>query len=177
MQEEKVILVDTSDQPIGLMEKMQAHKEGRLHRAFSILIFNDKGEMLIHQRANNKYHCGGLWTNACCSHPRANESLEAAAIRRLKEEMGFQTELKKIGTFIYKAEFDNGLTEHEFDHLFLGFFNKKPSPNPKEVMDWKYVEIETLKKDIQSHPDEYTIWFKEIMSHHLDKVLNSQNYA
>ena len=177
MQEEKVIVVNTFDEPIGLMEKLEAHQKGVLHRAFSVLIFNTKGEMLIHQRAKDKYHCGGLWTNACCSHPREHETLIEAANRRLQEEMGFQTPLTKMGSFIYKAEFKNGLTEHEFDHLFVGEFNENPSPNPDEVMDWKYISLADLKNEIQKNPEDFTFWFKEIMNHHLDKVLNQQNYA
>ena len=174
---ENVVLVDKSDQPVGLMEKIQAHKEGKLHRAFSVLIFNDKGEMLIHKREKNKYHCGGLWTNACCSHPRENESPEEAAKRRLKEEMGFTTNVEFVDSFIYKAEFENGLTEHEFDHLFIGKFNSNPKPNPSEVEDWKYVSIEKLQKDINEKPENFTAWFITIVNEHLNNALKKLSHV
>jgi len=155
-----VVLVDENDKEIGVEEKIKAHREGRLHRAFSIFIFNSKGEMLLQQRARHKYHCGGLWTNACCSHPRPGESLNDAVHRRLKEEMGFDCELKEIFSFIYYVEFDNGLKEHEFDHVFIGLFDGEVKPNPDEVQDFKWVKIEELVKDIASNPDKYTYWFK-----------------
>ena len=120
---EEVVLVDEQDKPVGVMEKMQAHREGKLHRAFSVFIFNDKGEMLLQQRAFNKYHSAGLWTNACCSHPKPNETTETAAARRLNEELGFKTSLEKLFDFTYKASFENGLTEYEFDHVFSGIYN------------------------------------------------------
>jgi isopentenyl-diphosphate delta-isomerase len=168
---EEVVLVDESDQEIGLMEKIQAHKEGRLHRAFSVLVFNDKGEMLIHKRDSNKYHCGGLWTNACCSHPRKNEIPEEAAKRRLQEEMGFTIPVQFVDSFVYKASFENGLTEYEFDHLFVGRYSKAPQPNKSEVEDWKYISIEELKIDIKSNPHKYTAWFITIVNEHLNNAL------
>ncbi|MCC5922814.1 MAG: isopentenyl-diphosphate Delta-isomerase [Crocinitomicaceae bacterium] len=170
---EEVILVDENDQIIGTMEKMLAHQEGRLHRAFSVIIFNDKGQMLIHQRAADKYHCGGLWTNACCSHPRLEEDLIAAGKRRLLEEMGFVTDLKHIGSFIYKVKFDNDLYEHELDHLLVGSYSDAPNPSPIEVMDWEYVEMDEIYEDIKNQPNLYTFWFKKIVLEHKDKILNS----
>ncbi|MFH1445673.1 MAG: isopentenyl-diphosphate Delta-isomerase [Nanoarchaeota archaeon] len=161
--EENVILIDENDQEIGTEKKMQVHREGKLHRAFSIFVFNSKGEMLIHQRAKSKYHCGGLWTNACCSHPRPGEVLDEAIHRRLKEEMGFDTDLKRIFSFTYKIKFDNGLFEHEHDHVFIGSFDGEPSANPKEVDDWKWVSAEELERDVQENPDKYTYWFKEAL--------------
>lgn len=172
---EEVILVDENDQVLGTMEKLLAHQEGRLHRAFSVLIFNDKGQMLIHKRAADKYHCGGLWTNACCSHPRLNEGLIKAGKRRLLEEMGFVTDLEHVGSFIYKIHFDNGLYEHELDHLLIGCYSEPPSPNKDEVEDWKYVEMEELLKDIDNNPEKFTFWFKTILLEQSEKIL-SKNY-
>lgn len=157
---EKVILVDTNDKPIGTMEKMEAHEKGLLHRAFSIFVFNQKKELLIHQRAFEKYHSGGLWTNTCCSHPRENETTEAAAHRRLVEEMGFDCSLEKSFDFIYKATLDKGLTEHEFDHVFIGEYEAEIIPNPNEVAAWKYIALDKLYKDVAENPEHYTAWFK-----------------
>lgn len=157
---EFVVLVNQNDDPVGTMEKMEAHEKGLLHRAFSVFIFNEKGQMLIHQRAKHKYHSGGLWTNACCSHPRKEESAEQAAHRRLQEEMGFDCELEKAFEFTYKSKLDNDLTEHEYDHVFTGTYGAKPPINPDEVADYKYVDIENLFKDIDRHPENYTEWFK-----------------
>ncbi|MEQ9187927.1 MAG: isopentenyl-diphosphate Delta-isomerase [Cryomorphaceae bacterium] len=157
---EKVILVDEQDQAVGHMEKMEAHRKGALHRAFSVFIFNDQGEMLIHRRALEKYHSGGLWTNACCSHPREGESTEEAAHRRLKEEMGFDCALQEQFSFIYRAVLDNGLTEHELDHVFVGRFNGKPIPHPEEVSEWRFVSLARLERDIMLRPYAYTVWFK-----------------
>ena len=155
-----VILVDEHDEQTGIMEKMEVHKKALLHRAFSVFIFNDKGEMLLHKRAEKKYHSGGLWTNACCSHPRPSEETLAAAQIRLYEEMGFNTELKKAFHFIYKAPFDNGLTEHEFDHVFTGHYNGDINPNAEEVSDYCFKSIEEVKNSIKTHPHKYTAWFK-----------------
>ena len=132
----EVILVDEQDQEIGVMEKMEAHRQGLLHRAFSVFIFNEKGEMLLQQRSLDKYHSGGLWTNACCSHPRPGEDIQRAAQRRLHEELGFVTSIEEIFDFIYKSPFDNGLTEHEFDHVFIGVYDDVIEPNQKEVKDF-----------------------------------------
>ena len=165
--EERVILVDQEDNELGTEEKMKAHEQALLHRAFSIFIFNSKGELLLQKRAEGKYHCPGLWTNTCCSHPRPGESLEEAVQRKLKQEMGFTTPLKEAFTFIYKVSFENGLTEHELDHVFLGTFDGNPEPNPEEVGEWKWISPEKLKEDVQEHPEKYTHWFKTS----LDKVL------
>lgn len=158
--EEKVILVDKNDKEVGTGEKLKTHQEGKLHRAFSIFVFNSKGELLIHQRARTKYHCGGLWSNTCCSHPRPGEHMEEAVHRRLKTEMGFDCKLKEIFSFIYQVKFGNNLFEHEYDHVFIGRFDGEPVPNPEEVEDWKWIETEELKKDIQKNPEKYTYWFK-----------------
>ncbi len=157
---EFIILVDENDTEIGIEEKMKAHEDAKLHRAFSIFIFNAKGEMLLQQRACDKYHSGCLWTNATCSHPRPGEAVEQAAHRRLFEEMGFDTELKKAFHFIYKAEFDHGLTEHEFDHVFIGHYDGPIKLNAEEADDYKWIDLETLQRDMKTNPDDYTIWFK-----------------
>jgi len=158
---EKVILVNKKDKVIGVEEKMKAHLQGKLHRAFSIILFNKKGEVLIQKRAKSKYHSAGLWTNTCCSHPRPKEKIDQAAKRRLKEEMGIETDLKKIFSFIYKAKLGS-LVEYEFDHVFFGRFNGKPKPNEKEVEDWQWIKLAELKTDIAKNPQKYTTWFKII---------------
>lgn len=160
---EEVILVNNHGEQIGTLEKLAAHKQGLLHRAFSVLIFNDAGELLIQQRAQEKYHCSGLWTNTCCSHHRVGESNERAAKRRLEEEMGFAVEVKSLGSFIYRVVFDNGLIEHEYDHVLVGKFNGIPIPNSLEVADWKYITLQDLEKEMENSPNQYTFWFKEIM--------------
>lgn len=157
---EQVILVDEQDNPIGLMEKMEVHEKAILHRAFSVFIFNHQGELLLQQRALSKYHSAGLWTNTCCSHPRPNETTESAANRRLLEEMGFATSLEKVFDFIYIANFDNGLTEHEFDHVFIGFFEGAICPNNEEVNSFKYISLEELDIQLINTPDIFTEWFK-----------------
>ncbi len=156
----EVILVDENDVQTGTMEKMEAHREGILHRAFSIFIFNRKGEMLLQQRAVDKYHNGDLWTNACCSHPNPGEEISSAAIRRLKEEMGFTTSLEKVFNFTYHAAFENGLTEHEFDHVFVGNYDGEININHQEVKDFCYRSIDEIRSSIQSHPKKFTAWFK-----------------
>jgi len=160
MNKEYVILVDEQDNDIGVMEKLLAHQEGLLHRAFSVFIFNEKGELLLQQRALSKYHSAGLWTNTCCSHPRPNETIKDAAKRRLFEEMGMSCDLKIITNFIYKTPFENGLTEHELDYVLIGITNQNPHINKDEVENYKWMPIEDIKKDIISHPDLYTSWFK-----------------
>ncbi len=160
MNKEYVILVDEQDNDIGVMEKLLAHQEGLLHRAFSIFIFNEKGELLLQQRALSKYHSAGLWTNTCCSHPRPNETIKDAANRRLFEEMGMSCDLKIISNFIYKTPFENGLTEHELDYVLTGITNQNPHINKDEVENYKWMAIEDIKKDIISRPDLYTSWFK-----------------
>lgn len=160
---ENVILVNEFDVPIGEMEKMQAHIEGCLHRALSVIIFNSKGEMLIQQRAFTKYHTPGLWSNTCCSHPRPGELGIEAASRRLMEEMGFSTLLEKKFDFIYKAHFNNGLTEHELDYVFFGIFDGIPAINPEEAYDFKWMALNELMEDMRSEPEKYTVWFRIIM--------------
>lgn len=167
---ERVVLVDESDKKLGTEDKLKAHRKGKLHRAFSIFVFNKKKELLLQKRAESKYHCGGLWTNTCCSHPRPDENLEEAAERRIKEEMGFKCEMERIFSFVYRAEFDNGLTEHELDHVFLGEYDGNPDPNPEEVGDWKWVKPQKLKKDIQENPEKYTPWFKKCLGRVMDHV-------
>tara|TARA_B100000989_G_scaffold43231_1_gene27535 strand:+ start:145 stop:663 length:519 start_codon:yes stop_codon:yes gene_type:complete len=157
---EKVILVDKLDNPIGEMEKQEAHVKGLLHRAFSIFIFNDKEEILLHQRAHHKYHSGGLWTNTCCSHPRPGEHIHDAANRRLVEEMGMVCTLKEQFSFIYKAKLDNDLFEHELDHVFFGKSSEKPVLNKDEVADYKYLSIKSIQQDLIDNPGRYTAWFK-----------------
>ena len=176
---EEVILVDEQDQPIGLMEKQAAHINPHLHRAFSIFLFNSKGELLMQQRALSKYHSPGLWTNTCCSHPRAGETLDDATSRRLMEEMGMTCEMHEVYTFIYKAPVGEGLTEHEFDHVFIGQSDDIPVINHEEVESWKYMSIIDLKDDIQLHPEQYTEWFKitfEEMLHHAKSVFPHLNH-
>lgn len=164
MKEEQVILVNKNDEQIGLMPKMEAHEKALLHRAFSVFIFNDKNELMLQQRALSKYHSPGLWTNTCCSHQRDGETNIQAGKRRLKEEMGFVVDLKESISFIYKAPFDNGLTEHEYDHVMLGKYNDLPNINKEEVADWKWMPIEDVKVDMELHPEVYTEWFKIIFS-------------
>lgn len=156
---EQVILVNINDEHLGSMEKMEAHRKGLLHRAFSIFIFNDKKEMLLQQRAVNKYHSGGLWTNACCSHPRPGEETINAAERRLFEELGFTTSMEKIFDFQYSVNFDNGLTENEFDHVFAGNYNGKIIANSTEVQDFCYKSLEEIESTIKTHPHKFTAWF------------------
>lgn len=162
MREEEVILVNERDEPIGLMPKLEAHQKAVLHRAFSVFVLNDKNEVLLQQRAHQKYHSPLLWTNTCCSHQRSGETNIEAGSRRLFEEMGFRTELKELFHFIYKAPFDNGLTEHELDHVMIGYFNGEPVINPEEVEDWKWMKIEDIKIDMAANPSIYTVWFKII---------------
>lgn len=167
MLEEEIILVDENDNEIGFLPKLEAHQKGLLHRAFSILIFNQKGELLIHKRADNKYHSAGLWTNTCCSHPRKGESVDFATHRRLQEEMGFDCELKFAYKFIYKTELENELTEYEFDHVFIGEYNSEVNPNPDEVSDFKWISLSNLRNDLLKNPKKYTYWFKLIVNEHL----------
>lgn len=168
MKEEQVILVNEKDEQLGLMPKQEAHIKGVLHRAFSVFIFNEKNELMLQQRALHKYHTPGLWTNTCCSHPRDGETTLDAGKRRLMEEMGFTTPLKETTSFIYKAPFDNGLTEHELDHILIGTYSGEPNINPDEVADWKWMTMDEVKKDIEQNPDIYTAWFKIIF----DKFYN-----
>ena len=157
---EKVILVDENDNQVGVMPKLEAHQKGLLHRAFSVFIFNSKYELLLQKRASSKYHSGGLWTNTCCSHPREGEEILDAANRRLIEEMGIETSLRKVYDFIYKAELDNDLTEHEFDHVLYGIYNEDPIINKDEADDFKWIDMDSLNEDIKTNGNNYTIWFK-----------------
>ena len=172
MAEEYVILVNEKDQEIGLMPKLEAHQKAVLHRAFSVFIFNSKNELMLQQRASNKYHSPNLWTNTCCSHQRSGESNIQAGTRRLYEEMGFTTTLNEITSFIYKAPFDNGLTEHELDHIMVGYYNEDPVINSDEVEDWKWMKIEDVKNDISLNPDLYTAWFKIIFKNFYNHLNN-----
>lgn len=162
MKEDNVILVNENDEPIGLMPKMEAHEKAVLHRAFSVFVLNKNNQLMLQQRAAHKYHSPLLWTNTCCSHQKENETNLEAGNRRLMEEMGFQTPLKELFHFIYKAPFDNGLTEHELDHVMIGFYESEPNINPEEVESWKWMDIEAVKADIDENPDIYTVWFKII---------------
>lgn len=172
---EEVILVNENDQPIGLMEKMEAHREGVLHRAFSVFVFNKKNELLLQQRALTKYHSGGLWTNTCCSHPRDGELTISACHRRLVEEMGFDCDLEKLTEFIYRAELDQGLIEHEFDHVFIGKWDGVPDINAQEVASYKWMDVESVEQDIKKHPENYTAWFKIIYKEFLNRVRHESN--
>jgi isopentenyl-diphosphate delta-isomerase len=157
---EQVIIVDKDDCEIGVMEKMEAHKQAVLHRAFSVFLFNPQGKMLLQQRALTKYHSAGLWTNTCCSHPRPGEILENAVLRRLIEEMGIATKVFKAFDFIYQAELTDNLNEYEFDHVFVGNYDADVRPNHLEVANFVYQSIEEVEANLQSHPEKYTVWFK-----------------
>lgn len=158
--DEHVVLVDALDNELGTMEKQEAHIKGALHRAFSVFIFNNQGELMLQKRADGKYHSGGLWSNTCCSHPRFKEKPIAAAKRRLKEEMGFDCELEYKFSFIYKADLPNGLIEHELDYVFFGEFNKVPKINPDEVSDWKFLSLDSIKEELSLFSENYTAWFR-----------------
>ncbi len=162
---EQVILVDQNDNEIGLMEKLEAHRKGLLHRAFSVLIFNSQGEILLQKRANDKYHSAGLWTNTCCSHPQPNEDIGAASKRRLMEEMGIVAQPFFAFKFKYKIDLGQGLTEHEFDHVYLGIYDGEPQLNENEASDWKFMNVNELKSEISEKPQLFTYWFKLIMFH------------
>lgn len=158
--EQQVVLVNEKDDPIGEMGKTEAHEKGILHRAFSVFIFNSKGEMLLQQRALNKYHSGGLWTNACCSHPRPGEEVNEAAERRLEEEMGFETKLEKIFEFVYRTDVGNNLTEHEFDHVLVGVYDGPVQFNKEEVASYRFENINDINESLHSQPEIYTVWFR-----------------
>jgi len=159
MELQQVILVNEQDEVMGTMEKMEAHRKGALHRAFSVFIFNARGEMLLHQRALNKYHSGGLWTNTCCSHPQPDEEMHTSAKRRLQEEMGFAIEPERIFEFIYRAEFNNGMTEHEFDYVLAGEYEGPVSINKEEVMDYCYKSMDDVRRSLEQQPQKFTQWF------------------
>lgn len=168
-----VILVDSQDAPVGIMEKLEAHQKGVLHRAYSIFLFNDKNELLLQKRAANKYHSADLWTNTCCSHPAPGEHLSASAQNRLIEEMGITTSLQPLFSFTYKTEFSDGLIEHELDHILIGRVNASPLPNPAEVSDWRYTNMDDISKEINDNPDGYTFWFKEIYKRVFNYILSN----
>lgn len=175
--EQTLILVDEKDNITGYGEKLKVHQEGHLHRAFSLFVVNSKGELLIQRRALDKYHSGGLWANTCCSHPLKGEEKDQTIHRRLQEEMGFDCPLTPLFHFIYRAEFDNGLTEYELDHVYIGFYEGRPHPNPEEVCDWKWIDIEELKRDIRQTPDAYVYWLKaafdEFYRHYRDQKIQN----
>ncbi|NQU34404.1 MAG: isopentenyl-diphosphate Delta-isomerase [Bacteroidetes bacterium] len=168
MSAEYVILVNEEDKPMGTMGKMEAHRKAVLHRAFSVFIFNTNGELLLQQRASHKYHSPLLWTNTVCSHPRQGEKTIEAAHRRIVEEMGMDCEFSEAFSFLYNADVGQGLTEHEFDHVFIGTSDVIPIINPDEVAAWKYVELRWLEEDIVNNPDKYTVWFKIAFSEVID---------
>jgi isopentenyl-diphosphate delta-isomerase len=169
--EEKVILVNKKDDQLGLMGKMEAHQKAVLHRAFSVFVFNKKGELLLQQRALDKYHSPGLWTNTCCSHQRDGESNIEAGKRRLEEEMGFSCDLEELFWFVYKASFDNGLTEHELDHVMIGYYDQDPKINKDEVASHRWMFLEDVKEDIEMHPELYTEWFKIIFKEYHQRLI------
>jgi len=158
--EERVILVDESDQEIGSQEKLEAHKKGNLHRAFSIFVFNPDGQLLLQKRSTKKYHSDGLWSNTCCSHPRPGEPFELEVRKKLMQEMGFQCDLQRIFSFTYKIKFKNNLIENELDHVWIGRYDGNPKPNPDEVDDWKWIDLETLINDLKKNPQIYSYWLK-----------------
>ena len=172
-EEEKslVVLVDENDAPLGTMEKMGAHRDGgHLHRAFSVIVFSPRGEILLQRRAATKYHSQSLWTNTCCSHPAPGETTLEAAHRRLREEMGFDVPLQEVFSFVYRAGLDTGLTEYEYDHVLVGEFSGEPLCNPQEVDDWRWISPEVLKADMEAFPQKYSAWFKIIIGRYFDFV-------
>lgn len=168
---EQVILVDTKDNEKGVMEKLEAHHKGALHRAFSVLLFNPKGELLIQRRADHKYHSAGLWSNTCCSHPRPKENNTHAVTRRLGEEMGLRAETSHLYSFIYKYEFNSSMIEHELDHVFIGETSHKPQLNPDEASDWRWISWNELRNEIEDNESSYTFWFKQILAHLMNNPL------
>lgn len=161
---ESVILVDENDIELGTMEKMEAHRRGLLHRAFSVLLFNSKGELLLQKRSSSKYHSAGLWTNTCCSHPLPGETMDHAIQRKLMQEMNINAKPVLAFTFIYRADLENGLIEHEYDHVFIGTSDSEPVINRDEVQDWKFTSLSELQKEIKTNPDQFTFWFKLIIA-------------
>lgn len=172
---QKVILVDENDVMVGTEEKLKAHLDGKLHRAFSIFVINSKNELLLQKRASEKYHSPGLWTNTCCSHPAPEETLNQSVHRRLKEEMGFDCKLSWSFSFIYKAEFENGLTEHEYDHVYIGNYDLEPDPNPLEVEDWKWMNMDQIRNDINENNHLYTFWFGFIYEKFYAKIIEESS--
>tara|TARA_Y100000994_G_scaffold56339_1_gene45643 strand:+ start:417 stop:950 length:534 start_codon:yes stop_codon:yes gene_type:complete len=170
-----VILVDENNNQIGLEEKILAHKKNLLHRAFSIFIFNDSFEILLQKRAPNKYHSGNLWTNTCCSHPLENLSLVESAKKRLIEEMGIKANLNEVFSFIYQAEFGNGLSEHEYDHVLFGISNNQPILNPDEAIDYKWIKISDLKAQIEKNPGNFTVWLQIMINNYFKYFEDYEN--
>lgn len=170
MEREKVVLVDEQDNDIGEMEKLKAHKLGRLHRAFSVFIFNEEGEVLLQQRALSKYHGAGLWSNACCSHPQKNEEVKESAVNRLNYEMGLKCNIEFLFSSIYRADVENGLTEHEYDHVFTGKTNTEPSPNFSEVQDFTWKQPDEVLNHMVQDPGVYTVWFRKLFPEVLEKM-------
>lgn len=170
---DQLILVDENDREVGVEEKMRAHEKGFLHRAFSVFVFNQKGELLLQRRAFSKYHSGGLWTNTCCSHPRPGEETTAAAKRRLYEEMGFSCPLREIFSFVYREEFTNGLTENEFDHVLVGEWKGSPTPDKDEVEKWKWASLSDIERGLKENPDTYTCWFRICF----EKVMSARSHS
>ncbi len=174
MREEQVILVTPDDEVIGTMPKLEAHEKAELHRAFSVFVLNDKGETMLQQRASHKYHSPLLWTNTCCSHQRLGETNIEAGKRRLREEMGFETDLRELFSFIYRAPFDNGLTEHELDHVLLGYYPGSPEINPDEVAAWKWMGLEEIRQDLEDSPEQYTAWFRIIFDRFYEYIRQNE---
>ena len=166
--EEKVILVDENDKETGAAGKLEAHRKAFLHRAFSLFVFNSRGDLLLQRRAQAKYHSAGLWANACCSHPRPGKRLEDEAHRKLKQELGFDCALEERFSFVYKAELDNGLSEHEYDHVFAGTFDGRPKPNPEEVEEYAWVSLASIRKDVKMNPEKYASWFRILINDHAE---------
>jgi len=174
VREEEVILVTPEDQVVGTMPKMEAHEKAVLHRAFSVFVLNDRGETMLQQRAAHKYHSPLLWTNTCCSHQRLGETNIEAGKRRLMEEMGFETELRELFSFIYKAPFDNGLTEHELDHVLLGYYSGTPEINPDEVAAWKWMGLDEIRQELEESPEDYTAWFRIIFNRFYEYIRQNE---
>lgn len=170
MERNYVVLVDENDKSIAEMEKLAAHKYGYLHRAFSVFIFNNMGELLLQQRAKHKYHGAGLWTNTCCSHPQWKDDINSSAIERLNYEMGINCSLKMIYSFIYNEQVENNLTEHEFDYVFVGYSDQTPVINKNEVQDYKWMNVDEILSDIKNNPLHYTVWFKQAFPELLSKM-------
>ncbi|NNE70718.1 MAG: isopentenyl-diphosphate Delta-isomerase [Rhodothermales bacterium] len=158
--EHPVVLVDTNDRPIGEMGKLEVHERGLLHRAFSVFVFNDRGELMLQRRAESKYHSGGLWSNTCCSHPQPGEIVQNAAHRRLWEEMRLECDIQPHFTFVYRAELDRGLVEHEYDHVFVGRTDRTPDPDPAEVADWRWTPVDVIRRELEERPGDFTSWFR-----------------
>lgn len=172
--EEKVVLVNELDELIGVENKTRAHLLGALHRAFSVFIINADGQLLLQKRAQTKYHSKGLWSNTCCGHPRLGETIEQASRRRLWEEMGIHSDLRKLFEFIYRANVDEGLIEHEYDHILIGWFDGVPQPDPDEVAEWKWADLKIVTVDLKAHPERYTYWFRISFDRFLQTVAAQQ---